>query len=315
MKAIFCTGYGSPDVLQLKEIPKPLPRKNEVLVRVYASSVSSGVVWIRQGRFPGSWFFTIMIRFLFGIYKPRNPILGFEFSGVVEAVGESVTHYKKGDEVYGTTTGLRTGAYADYLCLPQKWKLGVIAKKPASLSFEEAAALPVGAMTALALLKKARIKKGQHILIYGALGSVGSYAVQIAKYFGATVTAVCSTPGLCLARSIGADAVIDYTQDDLSAYAEQFDLVFDAVNKLDKKLARSLRKQGGHYFSVRELTIEKSAYLEELHEMIFQCKVRPLIDKIYSLPDIREAHAYVDHGRKKGNVVLRHWSVLKWQSC
>jgi NADPH:quinone reductase-like Zn-dependent oxidoreductase len=312
MKAIVCTGYGSPDVLQLKEIPKPKPRKREVLIRVYASSVSSGVVWIRRGRHPGSWFFTIMIRFLFGIRKPRNPVLGFEFAGVVEAVGEKVSAFQKGDEVYGTTTGLARGAYADYLCLPQKWRLGVFTKKPASLSFEEAAALPVGAMTALALLKKSRIKKGQHILIYGALGSVGSYAVQIAKYFGATVTAVCSTSSITIARSIGADAVIDYTQEDLGAYAKRFDLVFDAVGKLDRRVARSLKKKDGHYFSVRELTSEKPEYLEELHSMIFERKMKPVIDKIFSLRDIRHAHAYVDEGHKKGNVVLQHSSVLNW---
>ncbi len=312
MKAIVCTGYGSPDVLQLKQIPKPLPGKNEVQVRIYASSVSSGVVWIRKGLYPGSWFFTIMIRFLFGIRKPRNPVLGFEFAGVVESAGENVTLFKKGDNVYGTTTGLSRGAYADYICVPQKWRSGVLSKKPASLSFEEAAALPVGAMTALALLKKAGIKKDQHILIYGALGSVGSYAVQIAKHFGAKVTAVCSTSGIPLVLSIGADAVIDYTQDDLHAYAGRFDLVFDAVNMLNKKVARSLKKSNGHYFSVRELTNEKSEYLEELHQMIFLGKIKPVIDKVFPFRDIRDAHAYVDEGRKKGNVVLRHSSVLDW---
>lgn len=306
MKAMIYTEYGAPNVLHLKDVEKPLPQSNELLVKVYASSVTSGTIWIRKGEFPGSKVFTVLLRLMFGITKPKRPILGVEFSGIVEEVGNGVTLFKKGDEVYGTTTGLPQGSYAEYVCIPETCKQGVVEAKPQSLTFLEAAALPVGAMTALHILKKANIQAGQTILIYGASGSVGTYAVQIAKYFGANVTGVCSTANQELARSLGAHVVLDYTKGDFTNCSEQFDLIFDAVGKLNKTTWKPLLRKGGTFCSVKSPTAEKSEYLGELHAMIAQGKLKPVIDKSYAFEGIAEAHEYVELGHKKGNVVINH---------
>jgi len=231
MKAAVFNQYGSPAVLHLAEIDKPIPKDKELLVRVYSSTVSAAVIWVRKGQFPVSRILTFLIRLMFGITKPRQPILGFEFSGVVEDVGKDVMLFRRGDEVYGTTTGLKNGAYAEYVCVPEKWSQGVVAFKPNVLTFQEAAALPVGGMTALQLLKKAKIEKGHRVLIYGASGSVGTYAVQLAKYFGGYVVAVCGTTNIELVKSIGADQVIDYTKTDISQLEDRFDVILDAVGK------------------------------------------------------------------------------------
>jgi NADPH:quinone reductase-like Zn-dependent oxidoreductase len=306
MKAFIYTEYGAPNVLRISDVPKPVPKSNELLVKIHASSVSSGSIWVRQGKFPGPKFYTLFLRLMFGITKPRNPILGFEFSGIVEEIGENVKAWKKGDAIYGTTTDLQQGSYADYLCVPESWKQGVIAPKPQNLNFEEAAVLPVGAMTALDLLSKANIKQARNVLIYGASGSVGTYAVQIAKYFGANVTGVCSTGNVDVVRSLGADEVLDYTKQDLRNCTQTFDIIFDAVGKMETATRKRLLRQSGKFCSIMSPTAEKREYLDALQTMIDQGKLKPVIDRSYPFEQLVEAHRYVDIGHKKGNVVINH---------
>jgi NADPH:quinone reductase-like Zn-dependent oxidoreductase len=305
MKAITYYQYGPPEVLGLEEVPKPVPRANELLVKVHATTVTSGTLWIRQGRFPGSWLFTALIRLMSGLSKPTKPILGYEFSGVVEAVGSKVKLYKTGDAVYGTTIGLRQGAYAEYVCVPEKWNQGVVALKPTVLSFEAAAALPVGGMTALHLLKKAKIQTGEQVLVYGASGSVGTYALQLAKYYGATVTAVSSKANLALLRSLGADQAVDYVTDDLSSFKGKFQVVFDAVGKLSTAQIKALTSPGGRSCSVKSLTSEKQVYLQELEKIISEGKLQPYIGSEYPLEEIVAAHAHAETGHKRGNLVIK----------
>lgn len=304
MKAIVYHTYGAPEVLQFREIEKPVPKGNEVLVKVHASTVTSGTIWIRKGEFPGSRLFTFLLRLMYGFKQPQKQVIGFEFSGIIESVGANVSNFKKGDPVYGTTTDLKQGAYAEYVCIPESWKQGVITRKPDSLSFEEAAALPIGAMTAYHILRKRKIQQGAKVLVYGASGSVGSYAVQLAKFRGAQVTAVCSAPNREFVQLLGADEVVDYRTNDLSQFTGQFDLVFDAVGKLPSSRGKALLKQGGKWCSVKSITSEKTSYLDEFHQMISDGKLKPMIDRIYPLEDIVEAHRYVESGRKRGNVVI-----------
>ena len=306
MKAVVYTEYGSPNVLKITEIKKPVPKHNEMLVKVYASTVSAGVIWMRKGKFPGSKLLSLLLRLQFGIIKPRYSILGFEFSGVVEYVGKSVTLFKIGDKVFGTTTGLKNGAYADYVCIPEKRKQGVIALMPSEISFDEAAALAIGGMTALQILVNARIQTNQMVLICGASGSVGTFAVQIAKYLGANVTAVCSNENIELVKSLGADEVIDYTKQPIAMFKEKFDVIFDAVGKVKHTALESLLKLNGKQYSINTLTNEKVSYLNLLSKMFSGGKLHVIIDRIYSFEQIVEAHKYVDLGHKKGNVVIRH---------
>lgn len=306
MKAFVYYNYGPPEVLEQKDILKPIPKKDELLIKVYASSVSAGISYLRMGEVPGNKLFTFILRLQFGINKPKRPILGCEFSGIIEAVGKNVQRFKEGDAVYGTTTGLENGAYGDYVCVPEKRKQGVISHKPAYLSFAEAAALPVGGMTALQILQKANLSSKTNLLVYGASGSVGSYAVQIAKYFGAKVTAVCSTNNLEWVKSLSADEVMDYTVPEWYRAGKKFDIVFDAVGKLETPQWKILLAKGGKFCSIRSLTFEKNAYLALLEIMIAEDKLNPVIDKVYPFDDMVEAHRYADLGHKKGNVVISH---------
>ena len=302
MKAVIYKKYGPPTVLHLAEVTKPTPKENEILVSIHATTVTSGDVRLRSFDFPA--VFWLIGRLIFGLFAPKKKILGHEFSGVVMEVGPAVTKFKVGDEVFGTTTMLKSGSYAEYVCVPQEWKFGVVGPKPANLSHHECAALPIGGMTALFLLKKANLASGQKVLIYGASGSVGSYAVQLAKHFGGSVTGVCSTANIEMVKSLGADAVVDYTSEDYTDLADNFDLVFDAVGKTTKSQAKKILKKEGAFVSVKMMTSEKTEQLLQLKELAEEGKIKPFIDRSYSLEEIVDAHKYVDKGRKRGNVVI-----------
>ena len=297
MKAIVITKSGSPDGLQLREVEKPTPKDNEVLIRVHAATVTAGDVVLRRLH-P----LVFLLLQLFGI--KRKAIPGHEFAGQIEAVGKAVTRFKAGDAVFGTTTGLSVGANAEYVCLPEEWSAGVLAIKPANMSYAEAAAIPVGAMTALYLLRQGNIQSGQAVLVYGASGSVGTFAVQLAKYFGAVVTGVCSTANLSMVKSLGADQVIDYTQEDFAKTGQRYDVIFDAVGKDSPSDSKSALKQNGHYLSVKSSTKEETETLIFLKGLVEAGKIIPVIDRRYPLEQTAEAHRYVETGRKAGNVVI-----------
>jgi NADPH:quinone reductase-like Zn-dependent oxidoreductase len=305
MKAIVCTKSGPPDVLQLREVDKPLPRENEVLVRVHAATVVIGDVILRK--LHPLFFLPLQ---LFGMKRKRIP--GHELAGEIETVGKQVKRFKIGDRVFGTTTGLRVGANAEYVCLPEKWQAGVLATMPSNLTYEQAAAVPVGGMTALYILKKANIQSGQKVLIYGASGSVGTFAVQIAKHYGAEVTGVCSTANVELVKSLGADRVIDYVKEDFTKSGQSYDVIFDAVRKTSYTHSKGALKEKGVYLSVRSSTSEKVENLIFLKELIEAGKIRSIIDRCYPLEQTAEAHRYVEAGHKKGNVVInvRQGNVL-----
>lgn len=300
MKAIVATGYGAPEVLQLKEVAKPAPTANEILIKVYATTVTAADFRMRSFTVPPLLW--LPARLALGITKPRQPIFGTELAGEVEAVGNAVNRFKVGDAVFGSTLTGKFGAYAEYKCMRED---AMVTTKPANMSYAEAAAVPIGATTALRLLRKGNLQHGQKVLIYGASGSVGTYAVQLAKHFGAEVTGVCSTVNLELVKALGADAVIDYTTADFSTRSEQYELIFDAVGKFAESSYSHVLAPGGQYITIARLDSKESLdnllFIKDLFEA---GALKAVIDRRYPLERIVEAHRYVDTGRKKGNVVI-----------
>lgn len=302
MRAIVCTKYGAPAVLQMQEVDKPLPKANEVLIRIKSTAVNSGDVRVRGLAVKG--FMRLIMRIVIGFTKPRRPILGTSFSGEVEEVGTNVKQYKKGDKVFGSS-GFKFGAYADYIVLNQN---GTFVPMPTNASFNDAAAIVFGGMTATYFLQKAgiEVKKQQEVLIYGASGSVGCAAIEIAKHYNTKVTAVCSEEGVPLVKKLGSSEVVIYTKQDFTKLSKKYDIVFDAVGKTDKRKCNNLLKKSGKYFTVGGLEIakEEKAQLCFLKKLFDNNELHANIDRVYSLDDIVEAHKYVDTGRKKGNVVV-----------
>jgi len=317
MRAVICTKYGPPEVLQLREVEEPVPKDDEVLVKIHATTVTSGDVRLRS--FTWAPWFRLPARVMFGFTRPRKTIPGNELSGKVEAVGKNVKRFRKGDQVYGIIWKVSFGgANADYICLTED----NVEKKPSNMTYEEAAAVPIGGMTALVLLRKGKIQRGQKILIYGASGSVGTFAVQLAKYFEAEVTGICSTTNIDLVRSLGADKVIDYTKEDFTQKGETYDIIFDSVIKTSFSRCKGSLKRKGVFITVdypilqafwtsifcrRKVIFGIANKIEDLtflRELIEKRKLKSVIDKTYRLDQIVEAHRYVESGHKKGNVVI-----------
>ncbi len=329
MKAVVYTQYGPPEVLHLKEIEKPAPKDDEILVRNYATTVNYGDITARNfGNLSSREFnmpalLLIPARMGFGINKPRNPILGSEFAGEVEAVGKDVTRFKAGDQVFGYL-GQGMGAYAEYLCMPE---VGMVAIQPANMTYGEAATIPYGAIMALNLLRKVDIQPGQKVLINGASGGIGSMAVQLARYYGAEVTGVCGTPRLEYVKALGAAHVIDYTKEDFTQNGETYDLIFDVLGRSSFPRCRDSLTPNGVYLlasfklpdlmqmlwtsitgsskkAICALSTEKAEDLVLIKELIEAGEVNAIIDKSYPMEQAAEAHAYVEQGHKKGNVII-----------
>jgi NADPH:quinone reductase-like Zn-dependent oxidoreductase len=304
MKAVVYTRYGPPEVLRLADVPKPAPRDREVLVRVHATTVTIGDTIMRSLNLPIHGWQKVMGRLILGWRRPRRPILGMELAGEIESVGRKVTRFKPGDPIFASTFAVNFGGHAEYKCLPES---GVIAIKPANLTYQEAAAVPGAGQTAWRCLQKGHIQPGQKILIYGASGAVGTYAVQLAcRHFGADVTGVCSGANLALVQSLGASQVIDYTRQDFTQSGATYDVIFDAVGKLAPAQGKKALKPGGVYLNVHADSDggEQRETLLLLRELVDAGKLRPVIDRVYPLEQIVEAHRYVEQGHKKGNVAI-----------
>ncbi len=322
MKAIVWTKYGPPEVLQLKEVEKPVPKDNQALIRIYAATVTSGDCEQRALKLP-IWY-RLPMRAYVGLKTPtRITILGMDLAGEIESVGKDVKRFKSGDQVFAATGFVGMGAYAEYICLPEE---AVLATKPANMTYEQAAAVPTGGLEALCFLRQANIQCGQKILINGAGGTIGTFAVQLAKHFGADVTGVDSTEKLDMLRSLGADQVISYMEDDFTQHSETYDLILDVVGKSSfSRSLKSLTPNGcylivnaglsqrvrGHWtsmtgskkviFGVVSQTTDDLVFLKTLIEA---GKLKSVIDKCYPLEQAVEAHRYVETGHKKGNVVI-----------
>jgi NADPH:quinone reductase-like Zn-dependent oxidoreductase len=328
MKAIVYEEYGPPDVLKLKEVEKPVPRDNEILIRIHATPVSFGDKLVRNlkevtpEKFHMPFLYWLLAKMYFGIRRPRITVLGSEFSGEIEAVGKDVKRFKSGDAVFGYR-GPSMGAYAEYHCMPEN---GVLAPKPANMTFEQAAAVPYGAIMALSLLRKQNIGPGQRVLVNGASGGIGPFVVQLAKYYGAEVTGVCGTPRMEYVKSLGADKVIDYTKDDFAASGESYDVIVDILGKGSfARIKRALKANGrwllvsfktkkilqmlwtslsGGKKVICVLSSEKAEDLVFIKELIEAEKLKAVIDRCYPLAQAAEAHRYVEQGHKKGSVVI-----------
>jgi NADPH:quinone reductase-like Zn-dependent oxidoreductase len=299
MKAITYQKPGPPDVLELKEIEIPTPKENEVLIRIYATTVTPGDISLRSFKIQRLFWF--LMRLLYGARRPKKSILGSELSGEISSVGKAVKSFKEGDQVIAST-GLRFNTYAEYISLPED---EVIALKPINLTFKEAAAIPTGGLTALYFLRKGGIQKGQKILVNGASGSVGTFAVQLANHFGAEVTGVCSTSNIELVNSLGADKVIDYTKQDFTKRGEIYDIIFDVVGKTSVSNCKNILAPNGIFVSTKKgLAKEKSEDLQFLKGLVESGKIKVIIDRTYPLEKIVEAHRYVEKGHKIGNVVI-----------
>ncbi len=325
MRAIVCTKWGSPDVLELKEVEKPIPKDDEVLIKIHATTVIAGDCELRSLKFPRGT--QLLMRIGFGFRGPRKKILGQELAGEIEAVGKDVTRFRKGAQVFAHT-GLGMGAYAEYKCLPEEPEgiKGVLASKPANMTYEETAAVPHGGLEALHYVRKANIQSEEKVLINGAGGSIGTIAIQLAKYFGAEVTAVDSTGKLDMLRSIGADQVVDYTQEDFTKSGQTYNVIFDVVGKCPFSRSEGSLTQNGRYLTSNPGPSQKDggrgtstssskkaiagtpSYKTEdllfLKELIEAEKIKSVIDRTYPLEQIAEAHWYVEKGGKRGNVVI-----------
>jgi NADPH:quinone reductase-like Zn-dependent oxidoreductase len=320
MKAIVCTRYGSPDVLQIKEVAIPAPNDREVLIKTYATTVTSGDWRVRSLNVPAG--FGLIMRLVFGVSRPKQPILGTELAGVVESVGKDVSKFKVGDQVFAFSDAAM-GCHAEYKCMPED---GAMAFKPANLTYDEAAALSFGGTTALDFLRRGTLQSGERVLVNGASGGVGTAAVQLAKHFGADVTGVCSSANVELVRSLGARHVIDYTQEDFTQNGETYDVIIDTVGTAPFSRCKASLKEGGRLLMVLGglpemlkipwawMTSSKKVIagpatgraedLRFLAGLAEAGEFRPVIDRRYPFEQIAEAHRYVDTGRKKGNVVI-----------
>lgn len=307
MKAAICTRYGAPEQLEIRELSKPVCQENQLLVRIMAASVNSGDVKVRSLAVSG--FQKVIMKIIFGFYKPRRSILGTVFSGIVEQTGKNTTRFKKGDRVFGMT-GFRFGTYAEYIALKET---GVIACMPANASFEEAAALPFGWHTAIYFLEKAGIRKYENpnVLIYGSTGSVGSAAIQVARFYGAAVTAVCSIAGQELMEQLNVEKVVYYDQQEFTLLNEKFDIILDAVGYTTKKSCRPLLKKEGSFVTVNGMVMasEKIEHLQMICDLFEKGKCSAVIDKVFPFSEIVAAHRYVDAGKKKGNVVVSFFDL------